>query len=199
MTRKQARGRRYVITVATDWTEEDSAEYSHVGLDLVEAEPSDKDLAGPAPRFLEHASDLILALGNEMLDSGFVLRLDAPRSANDGFWRSTCTNTSEWQDGLKRLVARLSDSDFRNFYPLTIWGVPNERLDEGIRLVEAFRALPSDEALASDLAVSGVLRLSLFESSATVSAQRELVHVVLQWVRSAEQELGVQLDWDSFA
>jgi hypothetical protein len=193
--------RRYVVTVATDWSPATGDhEYGHVGLDLVEAVPRDSDVAGPAPSFLRHASELFVVLGNEMLAVGRVLRVDAPRSATlAGPWPWICDNADSWDRNVHRLLSRLDEPAFKELYPLSVWGISRQQFRECVRTIEAFRALPWDDGLLGEIAAMDVFRLSLFESSVTVAVPRDHQETVVAWIRGAAGRMKVQLDWDTYS
>ncbi len=177
----------YVLTVVVHGPEvsEPAGVTCALLIDLIKVDPPvGMDLAELPDLFLlEEAPEVAVHLCQDMLGSGFVVRVDVPPDAPvAAAFPIVVRTSSDLTSVMDRLRGHAKD---RLLYPLAFWALPRPRERELGRTVDAFYALGRDSSLFTEALAAGAMRLAAFPSSLTLSLHCSELSLGQDWVRHA--------------
>lgn len=194
------KGQNYSLSVTTHkprGARGSGGKSANIGIDIVEITPTiDPESEADDLLILEHAPTVLLKLSREMLDAGFILRLDLARSARYlGSWPARCATYEEVITCIDAIVRSIGEERHRSVYPISVWGLPAESERRAEKAIDVFSAIPGDAALLAGIVTLGVSRIVVFPSSITLSVPPNLLEVGLSWVRAATAATPLPVDW----
>lgn len=159
--------------------------------------PGEPLRADDDPVVLQCAVPLLTAFAERALIGGYQIRVDVSKAeARENPWPRWCTSLPQFAGLLESLVPRPENQDHIKIYPISIWFLPcGSSTAESV--VEAFRALPMDDGMFSDVLRAGVFRIALFDAFFDILAEPALAGPITEWMRAATQGAsGIRSEWD---
>jgi hypothetical protein len=163
-------------------------------LDVVD--PPGADVSGRGRVFLlEEAPEVAQRLCEEMLASGFVIRVDLPPDAGISDPFPTIARDHDDLSVVMGLLRRHASDKL--LYPIAFWMFSTERERDLNRIIDAFYSLGRDSSLFDDAIAGGAMRLAAFPSSLTLSLRCSDLGPGQEWVRRAMESAPLEARWQA--
>ncbi len=191
--------RRHVLTVVVHGpaASDGVREKCSILIDILDAgAPPGAGVATQRQVFLlEEAPELARRLCEEMLTSGFVVRVDIPPDAHVS---ESFPAIARNQDELNAVLGRLSrHANAKLLYPVAFWALPSRGERDLTRAVDAFYSLGRDNSLFNDALAGGAMRLAAFPSSLTLSLRCSDLALGQDWVYRALESSPLEARWQT--
>lgn len=178
----QSRGRTYSIHLSISPRNENALAFVPR-----EAEP---------PLMLTLGRPIIEAVSQSLLEEGCILRVDLRDPPMEPWeWPRVCRSIADIRAAIGRVTGSSTGILHSRFYPLLLWAVPGEHYLATARAIEAFIDQGDSASLWHAILESGTVRLSLSESSCTVSMHCWRAQSLSVIVRHALAQSLIPVKW----